>query len=241
MMSKRGETAEDRPVAGTEDRPVAGNEDRPARGKVPRPVRERQMLEVAGRLFGQRGYHDVSMEEIAQEAGVSKPMVYAYFESKEGLFLACVELATTRLVETLEEVTPTSLPQDVRLWRGLLAVFTFMEEHRESWMLLYPHGPQSGGPFAAGAARANEEMGRLLTGIFREAARAEGLDERLAAESSEPLAHALVAAVVGLGSWWMRHPEQPKELQALRLMNLAWMGLGEISRGRFWTPESGDR
>jgi AcrR family transcriptional regulator len=207
-----------------------------ARGKVPREVREREMLGVAGRLFGERGYHDVSMDEIAQAAGVSKPMVYAYFESKEGLFLACVELATTDLIHTLEEVTPPSLPQDVRLWRGLLAVFTFIEDHRNSWSLLYPHGPQSGGPFAAGAARANEEMGRLLTSIFQESARAEGLDEKLAAASSEPLAHALVAAVVGLGSWWMRHPDQPKELQALRLMNLAWLGLGELSRGKLWLP-----
>jgi AcrR family transcriptional regulator len=199
-------------------------------------VREREMLEAAGRMFGERGYHAVSMDEIAQAAGVSKPMVYAYFESKEGLFLACVELAT---IGTLEEVTPPSLPQDVRLWRGLLAVFTFIEDHRASWTLLYPHGPQSGGPFAAGAARSNEEMGRLLSGIFREAAAAEGIDARLAAESSEPLAAALVASVVGLGSWWMRHPEQPKELQALRLMNLAWLGLGELSRGKLWVPPPG--
>jgi AcrR family transcriptional regulator len=219
---------------------TAGEPARRGKGKVPRRVREREMLEVAGRLFGQRGYHDVSMDEVAQAAGVSKPMVYAYFESKEGLFLACVELATTELIRTLEDVTPPSLPQDVRLWRGLLAVFTFIEEHRESWMLLYPHGPQSGGPFAAGAARSNEEMGHLLTEIFLEAAAAEGLDPELAARSSEPIAHALVAGVVGLGSWWMRHPEQPKELQALRMMNLAWLGLGELSRGKLWLPPAGE-
>jgi AcrR family transcriptional regulator len=213
-----------------------GAETPATRGKVPREVREREMIEVARRLFGERGFHDVTMDEIAEAAGVSKPMVYAYFESKEGLFLACVEVATTELIRTVEEVTPPSLPQDVRLWAGLLAVFTFIEEHRNSWMLLYPHGPQSGGPFAAGAARANEEMGRLITGIFREAAAAEGIDAELADRSSEPLAHALVAAVVGLGSWWMRHPDQPKELQALRLMNLAWLGLGDLSRGKLWMP-----
>jgi AcrR family transcriptional regulator len=209
----------------------------PSRGRVPRPVREREMLDVAARLFGERGYNDVSMDEIAQAAGVSKPMVYAYFESKEGLFLACVEAATTDLMRTIEEVAPASLPQDVRLWRGLLAVFTFIEDHRNSWTLLYPHGPQSGGPFASGAARANEEIGRLLTDIFVESAAAEGtVDPRLAAEASEPLAHAMVAAVVGLGAWWTRHPEQPKELQALRMMNLAWLGLGELSRGKLWMP-----
>jgi len=194
------------------------------------------MLEIAGRLFGERGFYDVSMDEIAQAADVSKPMVYAYFESKEGLFLACVERATTELLRTVAEVTSPTLPAEERLWRGLLAVFTFIEEHSTSWTLLYPHGPQSGGPFAAGAARANEEMGRALTGIFREVAAAGGIDAEVADRSSEPVAHALVAAVVGLGSWWMRHPEEPKELQALRLMNLAWMGLGELSRGSLWMP-----
>jgi AcrR family transcriptional regulator len=209
------------------------------RRKVPRSVREAEMLQVAGRLFGRRGYNAVSMDEIAQAAGVSKPMVYAYFESKEGLFLACVERATEHLMKTLEEVTPPTLPPDVRLWRGLLAVFTFIGEHRDAWALLYPHGPHGGGLFAAGAARASEAMAGLLTRLIREAAEGEEVDRRLAEESSEPIAHALVAAVVGLASWWLRHPEEPKELQALRVMNFAWMGLGDIMRGKLWVPPPG--
>ena len=52
---------------------------------VPRTVREPQILEVAGRVFAARGYHAASMEEIAGQAGVTKPLVYAYFGSKEGL------------------------------------------------------------------------------------------------------------------------------------------------------------
>lgn len=212
------------------------------RRRVPREVREREMLEVAGRLFSERGYHEVSMDEIAEAAGVSKPMVYSYFDSKEGLFLACVKQASAELVATIEEVTPPSLPEDMRLWRGFLAVFTYIEEHSRSWSLLYPDGPQSGGPFATGAARANEEMGRMLTAIFRDSAEKAGIDPVLAAASSEPIAHALVAAVVGLGSWWMHHPGETKERQALRMMNLAWMGLGEISRGNlWWPPRTGER
>jgi AcrR family transcriptional regulator len=218
-----------------------GTSGRPggARRKVPRSVREGEMLEVAGRLFARRGYEAVSMDEIARAAGVSKPMVYAYFESKEGLFLGCVERATAALMRTLEEVTPPSLPHEVRLWRGLVAVFTFIEENREAWALLYPHGPHAGGAFAAGAARASEAMAGLITRLIREAAEGEGVDPKLAAESSEPVAHALVAAVVGLGSWWMRHPEEPKELQALRMMNFAWMGLGDVMRGKLWMPPPG--
>jgi AcrR family transcriptional regulator len=208
----------------------------PARQKVPRAVREREMLRAAGRMFAERGYNAVSMEEVAQAAGVTKPMVYAYFESKEGLFLACVEAAAAQLVETLEEATPPSLSPEVRFWRGLMAVFTFIEEHRQAWAVLYPHGPQSGGQFASGAAAANEEMVRLLRRLIYDASVAQGIDAEVAAETTPAIAHAVVGAVEGLAVWWLRHPEEPKEAVALRLMNFAWMGMGNLVRGNLWVP-----
>ena len=187
-------------------------------------------------MFSARGYHAVSVEELAAAAGVTKPMVYAYFGSKEGLFLACVELATGKLRRALEEATPAELAPELRMWRGLLAVFTFIEEHREAWAILYPHGARSAGPFAAGAMRANEEMANLLARLLRDAAVAEGVEVALAEETTAPIAEALVASVEALGSWWLRHPEEPKELQALRLMNFVWMGLGNMVRGELWVP-----
>ena len=64
------------------------------------------MIEAGTRLFAEREYDAVSMEEIAEAADVSKPMVYAYFESKQGLFLACVEHWTDELMGRLESATP---------------------------------------------------------------------------------------------------------------------------------------
>ena len=194
------------------------------------------MLDAGTRLFAEREYDAVSMEEIAQAADVSKPMVYAYFESKEGLFLAVVDAAAKQLAVTVEEATPSTLPHEARLWRGLLAVFTFIEEARESWAVLYPHGPLSGGQFAAGSERANERMAALLTQLLYDASVEEGIDPEVARENTAPLAHALVGAVEGLAAWWLRHPEEPKEVVALRLMNFAWMGMGNLVRGDLWVP-----
>src|SRR2546425_13151993 len=70
-----------------------------ARTKVPRAVREPQMLDAAVAVFAERGYHGASMDEIAAGAGVTKPMVYSYFGSKEDLYLACIDHARTRLME----------------------------------------------------------------------------------------------------------------------------------------------
>jgi len=203
---------------------------------VPRAVREEEMVAVATRLFARREYEDVSMAEIARAAGVSKPMVYAYFESKQGLFLACVEHAIEVLIRGLEDATPRSLPPDLRLWHGLLAVFSFIEEAPDGWALLHPHGPRASGQLAAGAARAHDEMTGLLASLLFEAAASEGIDPTVAREGTEPLAHALVAAVQGAAAWWLANPGESKERQALRLMNFTWRGLENLLHGRLWLP-----
>ena len=49
----------------------------------------------------------------------------------------------------------------------------------------------------------------------------------------------IVAATEAMGSWWLQHPEEPKELQVLRLMNIIWMGFGDLLEGRLWIPPAG--
>src|SRR5918998_4654395 len=66
-------------------------------GRVPRAVRERQVLELAEALFAERGYAGASMEELARRAGVTKPVVYELFGSKDGIFRACVDRAVEQL------------------------------------------------------------------------------------------------------------------------------------------------
>ena len=59
------------------------------------------MLDAAVRVFSQRGYHAASVDEIAETAGISKPMVYAYLGTKEELFTACLHREGIRLIEAL--------------------------------------------------------------------------------------------------------------------------------------------
>src|SRR4029079_4457111 len=94
--------------------------------RVPRKVREQQMLEVAERAFAERGYHAASVDAIAEAAGISKPMVYAYFGSKEGLYRACMSAARERLFDALRDGVDQTAPPDLQLWHGLLAFFTFV-------------------------------------------------------------------------------------------------------------------
>ena len=65
---------------------------------MPRAIREQQMLAAAERAFADRGFHAASIDAIAEASGITKPMVYAYFGSKEGLYRACMQRARARLL-----------------------------------------------------------------------------------------------------------------------------------------------
>jgi AcrR family transcriptional regulator len=198
------------------------------------------MVAVATRLFAERGFADVSMDEIAAAAGITKPLLYSYFGSKEGLFAACAEEAGAGLRERLREVGERSdLPPDERLWQGLLAVFEFVGEHRRAWQLLYPPEGKPGGPLGQGADRARVAMAQLLEGLFSAAARTEGVRSDDALAHVAPMARAFTAATIAMASDWLERRDEPPELAALRLMNLAWMGFGDLLAGRLWLPGQG--
>src|SRR6185436_4886732 len=72
-------------------------------GRVPRAVRERQLVELGEQLCAERGFAKASMDELARRAGVTKPVIYELFGSKEGLFRACLESLALRLADTIAE------------------------------------------------------------------------------------------------------------------------------------------
>jgi AcrR family transcriptional regulator len=189
------------------------------------------MLKVATEIFAERGYHDASMDAIAAAAGITKPMLYSYFGSKEGLFAACTRDAAAGLREELREVVARERPPDQLFYAGIAAVFEFVERNRQSWLVLYAEG----GVAAGEAARAREEMAVQLEDLFRQVARRSGLDEE-ALEHTGTMALGMTAATIAVATEWARDATEPKQLVVLRLMNFAWMGFGDLLEGRVWVP-----
>jgi AcrR family transcriptional regulator len=193
------------------------------------------MLAAAAAVFGRRGLA-ASMDEIAAAAGITKPMLYAYFGSKEGLLAASAEAAGAGLRDRLREhIDEPGLAPQERMWRGLDLVFDFAEHHRDAWVLIYPRGDIGAGALGGGAIRAREAMAELLAELFEKTAGEAGIGEQAAAQLPM-LAHAVTGATIAAASWWLEHPEEPKELAMLRLMNLLWMGFGDLLEGRLWLP-----
>jgi len=97
------------------------------------------MLEVAGRVFAVEGYHGASMDEIAEGVGVTKPMLYSYFGSKEGLYLAYMRQAGAELLRSLREASdPATAPRE-RLRAGLLD----RVEHHHEWVSTTRNGREA--------------------------------------------------------------------------------------------------
>ncbi|MFI6354828.1 TetR/AcrR family transcriptional regulator [Streptomyces sp. NPDC050743] len=208
--------------------------------RMPRAVREQQMLDAAVRIFGQRGYMAASMDEIAELAGVSKPLVYLYLNSKEDLFSACIRREAAALTEAVRAGVRTDLPADRRLWDGLQAFFAHTAEHPDAWSVLHLQARTHGEPFAAEAAAMRREIVAFVTRLVAIAAREAHRDPDLPEHEVAGLAEALVGAAESLAAWANSTPGVTARQAASTLMNFAWSGLGNLMRGHVWTPPAGD-
>ena len=200
--------------------------------RLPREVRERQILDAAVRVFSECGYHNASMDEISEVAGVSKPMIYAYLGSKEDLFAACIHREATLLLEAVTQGVQAEQPPAMQLWHGLGAFFQFVGDNRESWRVLHRQAISQGGPFSDELLAMRSRAISLVDTLLVRVATKKGLEEH----ATEALAAALVGAAESLADWWLDNPEVPSKAVASRLMNLVWMGFGDLVEGNTWHP-----
>jgi AcrR family transcriptional regulator len=203
--------------------------------RLPRNVREQQMLDAAVQMFARRGYHAASMDEVAELAGVSKPMVYLYLGSKEELFLACIRREAGRLLAAFAgQVDPGEGP-DQQLWHALRAFFLLVAENRDAWRVLHQQAPAYGEPFAGEVAAMRAAIVAYAADLIDKNIKARG-PAHATAQDVSALAHALVGAGESLADWATEHPEEDPATTAKRLMNFAWLGLDNLLRGSIWRP-----
>lgn len=190
--------------------------------RLPRAVRERQMMDAAVHTFGQRGYQAASMDEIAELAGVSKPLVYLYLNSKEELFVACIRREARALLGAVAAAVEGDLPPRERLWAGALAFLTHTSGHPDGWAVLSRQARAQGEPFATVAERMRAEITTYVVGVIRGATRKPC--------DAEALAQAMVGAAEALAHWVNDSAGAVTPRQAATtLMTLAWTGLESIA------------
>jgi len=184
-----------------------------------RAERERQMLDVAEQIFTEHGYRATSMDEIAERCGVSKPMLYEYFGSKDGLLLASMARSKAELYEvTQKAMAGATDPRDI-LWRGMLAYFQFIDAHNASFMMLVAQPmelPPEGNEAVEGTRRQQSE---LISGVIASfVPDAEDV-------SVQAFTEIIIGACERLAIWRTRHPEVTSEDAASYMTDFCWQGL----------------
>ncbi len=161
-----------------------------------------QALLAAHTLFAERGFAAVTMDEVAAEVGVTKPLLYNYFGNKEQLYIACMKRSGDALVSMiLETVGDASSPSEA-LNDGLRAFFAFLDADRAAWAVLFDETLPHVGELAD---RVAEYRGRLIA-LVSESLLAQLPDKQRAAAriEVEALSTALLGAAEALARWWLR-------------------------------------
>ena len=164
-----------------------------------------QVLAAAHTLFAERGFAAVTMDEVAAEVGVTKPLLYNYFGNKEQLYIACMKRSGDALVAMiLETVGDASSPSEA-LNDGLRAFFAFLDADRAAWAVLFDDTLPHSGVLADGVAQYRGS----LTELVSESLLAQLPAKRRAAAriEVEALSAALLGAAEALARWWLRTEE----------------------------------
>jgi AcrR family transcriptional regulator len=160
------------------------------------------ILDVAGPVFARGDYHSASMDEIAALADISKPMLYTYFGSKEGLYVAYIDRTGRELVDRLLRAAQPHDPPGMALRSRITEFLAFVEEHRDGWTVLFRETTSSQ-PLAEEVA---ELRGRIAAAVRRMVEDAVHDRSQLPELASDGIAHAIVGAGESLANWWLEQP-----------------------------------
>ncbi|MFZ4497963.1 MAG: TetR family transcriptional regulator [Candidatus Nanopelagicales bacterium] len=183
--------------------------------------RREQLLDVGRKLFAEKGFDAVTVEEIAAKADVSKPVVYEHFGGKEGLYAVVVDREMNHLLATISD-TLTSGNARVLVEQAALALFDYIDEYPDGFRILVRDSPvsQQTGSFASLIIDVAAQVEHLLAAEFA----AHRINTKLAPMYSQML----VGMVALTGQWWLDVRKPKKDEVVAHLVNLAWSGLENL-------------
>jgi AcrR family transcriptional regulator len=184
---------------------------------VPRPEREEQIVAEAVGEFATHGYARASMVDIARRAGISKPLIYQYFGSKDGLYLACLHHVAGGLVARLEDAELAVDDTVASRIHPLRAVFEALEPQREAWRLLFDRRAPTAGPIPQAAAFYQARTAELAASGSARFLQARGIGDGMDASA---LTAVWMGVVNSLVEWWLAHPAEPASAMVERCERL---------------------
>ena len=208
----------------------------PAGRRLTAEERRRQLFDVALALFAERGYAATTMDEIAEVAGVTKPLVYQHFDSKRALYLELMNVFSLELVNRIVAATAGAAGPRQQVEQGFAAYFGVMVDNEQAFRLLYGRGAPDDPELGEALRRVEETLAQAIDPL---------INAGLEPEHRLLLAHAVVGMAEGASRHWIdgrgdRQPPEPSDHAAgevdeaahlaVRLADMAWAGLRQVHR-----------
>lgn len=188
--------------------------------RLPADQRRRQLLDVACRVFADRGFHASAMDDIASAAGVTKPVLYQHFASKRALFIEVLGDVGGQLLARLTNATGEATTGRARVQAGFAAYFRFVTENEPAFRVLF-----------GASARNDPEFAAVVDGVLESVA--DRISQLIEIEGTAAHRHVLAHAVIGIAEATSRDALsadaalEPDQLAAW-VAELAWFGLRGI-------------
>jgi AcrR family transcriptional regulator len=198
---------------------TATSDARPRSNRLPRHERRRQLLDAALEVFVSQGYHSAAMDEIADRAGVSKPVLYQHFPGKLDLYLALLDESVDALVDAVRGALRSTTDNKQRVAATFSAYFQYVAGEGQAYRLVFESDLSNESAVRARLERGQHECAEMISQVVRQDA---GLEE--------DEAYLVSVGMVGLAQvtaryWLSRLDHIPRETAEQLVARLAWRGI----------------
>jgi AcrR family transcriptional regulator len=193
---------------------------RPRGSRMPRVERRAQLLESALEVFVAQGYHSAAMDDIAERAGVSKPVLYQHFPGKLELYLALLEQSCDAMIAKVREALDSTHDNKERVARTVAAFYDYVASQSGAYRLVFESDLTNEPAVREQVDRVTSECSEILADVIQE-------DTSLPREASQLLAVSLVGMAQVSSRFWLDGGGTLEIGEASRLVSgLAWRGIG---------------
>lgn len=197
------------------------------RARLTASERRAQLIQVAQRVFASKGVNGTTVEELAHEAGITKPLIYEHFGGKEGLYRQVVAGAKKDLIQRLTDSVNSESTTREKLEQATCALFTFIQDEPDAFRTLIRDAPAPSG--GASKVATINELSRRLEYLFGNELEKTSDQESPSSAPARAYAFMMLGNAVLLGEWWLeRGQSYDREAMSKAMVNLLWNGISDL-------------
>jgi AcrR family transcriptional regulator len=204
---------------GTTEESATGTDQKPRGGRLPRRERRAQLLDSALEVFVAQGYHAAAMDDIAERAGVSKPVLYQHFPGKLDLYLALLDASCDAVIDRCRQALDATHDNKTRVAAAMAAFYSYVASEGGAFRLVFESDLTNEPAVREHVERVTTECAAMIADVIHD-------DTSLPPEPSRLLAVSLVGMAQVSARFWMSESSGLTQEQAVELVSgLAWRGI----------------